>query len=224
MDICEIVEYKSVKVPVYYDDMCDWIADWEHIPTFVFEHGKYRLGHIHDVEGVANDLLYEYVSDDRISELEKIWGDAEDWSARQRLKAVEDTGEVVVLWVSAYEHGGISIWCEDSPRHFDSCWDCGTIGFAYIEKKNFVGEYNQYEASSWKEDAIEIIKEEVAEYSGYLNGEVYRCELPDGEVYSGYIGDCGLDMLEKDIREHLNYYIDETYFVHDVGHVQTMDC
>ena len=82
------------------------------------------------------------------------------------------------------DHSGVSI--RTAPFH--DTWDSGTIGYALCTKQNVIDRYGTDE--NWKQNAVEIIEDEVNQYDCYLKGAVYRVTLykydPDTRQWDVY--------------------------------------
>ena len=133
------------------------------------------------------------------------------FSECEMLDMIEATGEIVWLPISMYEHSGISIWLGGKDGHVDACWDCSTIGFAYVEKcmaeKEGVlrsgksGLYGGYK--SWQEWAYAVMEGEMKTYDQYVTGEVfgYMVEGGDGYCDDSCWGFFGTDQIPRMIEE-----------------------
>lgn len=113
------------------------------------------------------------------------------FSDREKLEMVEETGEIVWLPISMYEHSGINIWLGSTSGHPDARWDCSTIGFAYVERKTAEKEgalragndglYNGYK--SWQEWAYAMMEGEMETYNQYVTGQVFGYMVEGGDGY-----------------------------------------
>ncbi len=130
-------------------------------------------------------------------------------SIGDKLQLIEDTDEVVMLGISMYEHGGITLWLGSIDNHPDSRWDCSSIGFAYVEKS--VAEQEAPRNIDWKKWAYDRMEEEMEIYDDYVKGDVYGYTIEDenGNVTRdscwGFYGNLG----EKHLLEQTKYEIDE---------------
>ena len=103
----------------------------------------------------------------------------------EKMLLLENTGEVVTLPISMYEHSGISLWLGSKWCHPDAQWDCSSIGFAYVEKKTAKEEGmldpgDEYE-HDWKKWAYAMMDGEMETYNKYVSGEVYGYMIEDYE-------------------------------------------
>lgn len=96
----------------------------------------------------------------------------------------------VVLPVSAYEHGGITI-----SVGYRSGWDSGQLGFVYVSHEDIKKEYNVKRLTkNVLERAEKTLRSEVEIYDDYLTGNVYGYIIEDenGEHLDscwGFLGD-----------------------------------
>ena len=130
---------------------------------------------------------------------------------KEKLEMVEETGEIVWLPISMYEHSGISLWLGGKDGHPDAQWDCSTIGFAYVEKctaekegalrAGKTGLYNGHK--SWQEWAYAMMEIEMETYNQYVTGEVfgYMVEGGDGYCEDSCWGFFGTDEIPEMIKE-----------------------
>lgn len=103
----------------------------------------------------------------------------------EKMLLLENTGEIVTLPISMYEHSGISLWLGSKWGHPDAQWDCSSIGFAYVEKKTAKEEGmldpgDEYE-HDWKKWAYAMMEGEMETYNKYVSGEAYGYMIEDEE-------------------------------------------
>ncbi len=222
--VCEHRDYSLGDVHCIQDAVNElfssYVSDKAVIEYFVESRGA-KL--IPGEEGDSCDHYYEYESSYR-GETYKNYIDAdsqcgEDYIAGQmedelslneKLKLIDNTGEVATLPISMYEHSGISIWLGSTDGHPDARWDCSSIGFAYIEKATAEKEMPQRiltdeQKSDWKQFAYDMMESEMKTYSKFVSGEIYGYIIEDEYGEEGSDVDlCGCwgfydkdDMLEQ---------------------------
>ena len=106
-----------------------------------------------------------------------------------------------------YDHGGVVL----SLSPFSCPWDSGQIGFVAMTKdhvKEFFGDSMPWRLKDRREKVVKFVEETLAEYTAYLNGEVYQYAIQaDGEIVAGcggYIGEVGMKALKKDAAAEMN--------------------
>lgn len=149
---------------------------------------------------------------------------ADELDICEKMQLLEDTGEIVTLPISMYEHSGITLWLGSKWSHFDAQWDCSSIGFAYIEKSTAEKEMPQRkladgQENDWKKWAYDMMEGEMKTYDQYLRGEVYgyMIEDEDGEEASddllcgcwGFYGDEGKEEMLEDAKANIDAYLEK---------------
>lgn len=154
------------------------------------------------------DTVYIHADEDEDYIAEEM---AKYFNKKEKLDMIEETGEIVWLPISMYEHSDISIWLGGKEGHWDAQWDCSTIGFAYVEKctaekesalrADKSGLYNGHK--SWQEWAYAMMEGEIKTYNGYVSGEVfgYMVEGGDGYCSDSCWGFFGTDEIPRMIEE-----------------------
>ena len=92
----------------------------------------------------------------------------------------EQSGAYLVFPVYAYIHSCVAL----SINPFSCPWDSGQIGFAVISRADLEKEYGWKRVSPQRWRKLEqYLKNELDEYTAYLNGEVYGyvIETEDGD-------------------------------------------
>lgn len=166
---------------IEYDTDADSPREWDNLGYFITVDRNYRSPDDY------NGTIYNIV---------KSTGDvAESRDEHMKLikKAIkEDTGEKVVAIypVVKYEHS--AVYYSLGSR---SGFDCSNNGFYIVTNKT------QKTFGTPKSRFEKVIKEELAEYTKWVNGEVYRFTLfnKDGE----HEDSCGGFYSLEDIREYL---------------------
>lgn len=147
---------------------------------------------------------------------------AEEFSVIERIKLIEDTGEVVILPISVYEHSGITIWLGSKWGHLDASWDCSSIGFAYVEKstaekEGMLDPGDAFE-HNWKKWAECMMKSEMDVYNQFVTGEVYGYMIEDENGDEGshpdlcgcwdFFGDDGKKEMLSEAKADIDSYLE----------------
>lgn len=150
---------------------------------------------------------------------------AEEFSVIERIKLIEDTGEVVILPISVYDHSGITIWLGAKWSHPDASWDCSSIGFAYVEKstaeKEGMLDPGEKYKHDWKEWAYAMMEGEMETYDQFVRGEVYGYMIEDenGEEATdrdlcgcwGFFGDDGKKEMLSEAKANIDSYLERKH-------------
>lgn len=81
------------------------------------------------------------------------------------LSAFDEAG-YAICGIYRFEHGQVRYELGES-NPFSDPWDSGPVGFAFVSLDTL------HEEKMTKEDAIAYMKNEMAEYNAFVNGEVY---------------------------------------------------
>lgn len=139
----------------------------------------------------------------------------------EKLRLIDETGEVVLLPISMYEHSGISIWLGSTYGHTDARWDCSSIGFAYVEKATAEKEMpkrklTDEQKDNWKQWAYDVMEAEMKTYNKYVSGEVYGYMIEDEYGEEGSDTDlCGcwgfydLGEMLQEAKNDIDNYLDK---------------
>ncbi len=187
------------------------------------EEGDY-CDHYYEYQAkICGEIHTFYINADSDMDEDEIAGEMEDeLSLGEKLQLVEESGEVVILPISMYEHSGITLWLGSKGSHFDSQWDCSSIGFAYVEKITAKeegmlnpGEKYNYD---WKEWAYAMMEGEMETYDQFVRGEVYgyMIEDEDGEEATdrdlcgcwGFFGDDGKQEMLSEAKSDIDSYLE----------------
>lgn len=95
----------------------------------------------------------------------------------EEFKIRQDKGEIFMLPIYMYEHGGQTISLEDFHDRFDS----GVCAYAFVEKKRIFEEYPDATEENWEEKAYKAIQVEIDIYDKYIKGETYAWLLEKAE-------------------------------------------
>lgn len=182
MNEVETFKHEGMTVRICYDeDPIDPTKDYDQLTHMVCWHRRANLGH----ETVAWPM-----------------------SAKEVIRRARSRGEKIIamLPLYLYEHSGWTI----STGPFGCMWDSGQVGWAYVtkssaEKMGCVGIHYSHEGGNYVEDGTwdkarleDAIREDVALYDQYLQGECYgfivedkdRDEVDDGWGFLGNLEGC----------------------------------
>lgn len=151
-----------------------------------YEYKEKDTGSTYRIDAAMNDF-------DVAWEMEKYFG------LMEKLRLVTDTGNIVWLPISIYDHSGMSIWLGGTSGHADASWDCSTIGFAYVEKCVAEKEWTPNEKyGTWQDWAYAVMKAEMETYRGYVEGDAFGfvIEDEDGCEIDSCWGFIGTDLQE----------------------------
>lgn len=153
--------------------------EWDNLGKLSLHHRRYDL---------ANELGID--SDDYGS-----------WDEHEKAICKKLGRDAVILPVSMYDHGSISIYV-GSP----SCrWDSGQLGFVAVSREDIRKEYGVKRVTkSVMEKAIKCLTSEVETYSSYVNGDVFDFRFfKDGEeTDESFCGIIGYDGLKSELKSY----------------------
>lgn len=167
-------------VRTYYDNYPDNPRNWDNLGTMVCFHKRFDLWDTTDYRSVHYGA----------------WGDL-------RNDIEEKEGEVTILPLFLYEHGGITI--RTSP--FGCQFDSGQVGFIYVSKDKIEKEGID------ESKVIEYIENEVETYDKFLRGECFGYK-----VFK--IKTCSLGHKhEEEVESCFGYYDEDDCMTDGVGMV-----
>lgn len=167
-------------VRTYYDNYPDNPRSWDNLGTMVCFHKRFDLGDTTDYRSVHYGA----------------WGDL-------RNDIEEKEGEVTILPLFLYEHGGITI--RTSP--FGCQFDSGQVGFIYVSKDKIEKEGID------ESKVIEYLENEVETYDKFLRGECFGYK-----VFK--IKTCSLGHKhEEEVESCFGYYDEDDCMTDGVGMV-----
>ena len=167
-------------VRTYYDNYPDNPRNWDNLGTMVCFHKRYDLGDTTDYRSENYDA----------------WGDL-------RNDIEENEGEVTILPLYLYDHGGITI--RTSP--FGCQFDSGQVGFIYVSK-------DKIEKEGIDESrVIEYLENEVETYDKFLRGECFGYKVFKIKI-------CSLGHKhEEEVESCFGYYDEDDCMTDGVGMV-----
>jgi hypothetical protein len=195
-------EYRHKKdgriLRIFADENPENPREWDNFGVMVCRHPRYNLG------------------DEQLSrDFEGSFEDFKDYLIKER-------GAVVILPLRIYDHSGVSI-STSSEYPFNCRWDSSRVGYIFATREAIKKEYGLKKITAKvKAKVEEILKQEVAVYNQYINGDVYgfeivnvkRCNL--GHDHDEQVNSCwgffGSDFKENGLYDHA-----------DVGNIDEWD-
>lgn len=188
------------RIEVSADEDSESPRTWDHVGHMVCAHNKYNLG-----DEQANTRYYgnwgdwfehEVVAPDSTFELPDNLPMGDDYTDEEYDEAYEQyriglvnerMSDIAFLPLHLYDHSGISMSWTDATYPFCDGWDSGQVGWIYVWKEDWMK--NGGKENGWKDDALECLKNEVAEYNEWLEGNVFciTC-LEDDEAVDSICG------------------------------------
>lgn len=168
-------EYKGLNIYIIPDDdpQASDPMDWDNLGKQVYWHRRMNLGHCWKETNKYSPMewLEREINDDDVYE---------EWQEKhsRRLEYQDYLMELfmknnLVIPVSAYEHGGITISASGHRAGWDS-FDSGQLGFVYVSHEDIKKEFNVGRLTKKiLERAEKILRDEVSNYDDYLTGQVY---------------------------------------------------
>lgn len=208
-------EYKGLNIYIVHDDdpqTCDPM-DWDMLGKQVYWHRRMNLGHCYKEtrKYSPEDWLEHYIESDK--DLYEEWEDNYSGNMGYLPYLLEVFQEKnLVIPVSAYEHGGITISASGRRAGWDS-FDSEQLGFVYASHEDIKKEFNVKRLTKKVlERAEKILRAEVEEYDSYLTGQVYGFIIEDenGEQLDscwGFVGDYKYCL--EDARRSADYYVEQ---------------
>lgn len=138
---------------------------------------------------------------------------ADELTIAEKLGLIEQTGEVLWLPISAYEHGGITMWLGSIRGRYDAMWDCGTLGFAYMERETVEKHLNVAYYGTWQKAAENCMEGEMKDYDAYIQGLCYGYSIYDENSdnisggCSGFLGDDGYKEMIEEAKGDIDFFI-----------------
>jgi len=182
---------QGYTIKIFHDPDAESPREWDNLGTLICGHDRYTLGDKHSFGG-GREFLLDLLDLNNDCPL-----DVETLFERAAKTAV-------ILPVYLYDHSGLAM----NTTGFHCTWDSGQIGFIYVTLDDVRQEYSVHRVSAKRRNqAADILRQEVQTYSDYLSGSVYGyvLEQRDEEIEScwGFIGDyenCCLDEARSQTR------------------------
>lgn len=224
MEAVESYTYKKHRIEVHYDENSENPRTYyDHCSVMFLVGGRNNS----DVDEVEDNLPRKYIwqSDKRFSVEEPVdddiyWEEVSitkpdsfcNWDEVEEAVKLLYPG-CVLLSVYKYEHGGVAF----NTTGFSCPWDSGQVGYILVTKEVLDHEWN-----GDREKAESCLKAEVAEYSAWANGDVYRYEVyapsetedededddekePSTELLDSCCGYTNINECKKEAEDYVNY-------------------
>ena len=173
METVETINYRGREIEIFQDeDSMNPRTDFDNLGTMVCFHSRYNLGDKN--HGFDPDSLREYVNSNEVA---------------------------IILTLSVYEHGGISM--NTGAR---LCrWDGTQVGVIYVTKEKIRQEYGVQRISEKLLQRITgYLRDEVGTYDQYLRGDVYGYNAGEDSCWGFY----GYDHKKSGLLEYAQDAID----------------
>ena len=176
-------EYKGLNIYIIPDDdpQANDPMDWDMLGKQVYWHRRYTLGHCHKETSKYSTM--EWLEREINEDVYDLW--VENYSKKNpRMEYQDYLMEIflkknLVIPVSCYEHGGITISASGRRAGWDS-FDSGQLGFVYVSHEDIKKEYNVKRLTkNVLERAEKTLRSEVETYDDYLTGNVYGYIIED---------------------------------------------
>ena len=165
---------KEYLLTVEHDDYAESPRDmYDNISTIYCWHKHYTIGDDKPKEKTAWDVLADMC--EKYTNMEA--DDIDAASENDMIRELQQAKDIVIKYISCYEHSGITISTAITTYPYNDRWDSGIIGFAFIDKETF--EINCGAYKDWKYQAMDIIDSEVKTLDDYLRGEVFCYTLEE---------------------------------------------
>lgn len=165
---------KEYFLTVEQDDYAENPRDmYDNISTIYCWHTYYIIGDDKPKEKTARDVLADMCEKYTNMEADDIDAASED----DMIRELQQAKDIVIKYISCYEHSGITISTAITTYPYNGRWDSSIIGFAFIDKETFETNCGAYK--DWKRQAMDIIDSEVKTLDDYLRGEVFRYTLEE---------------------------------------------
>jgi hypothetical protein len=172
----------SYKLRIVRDEDPISPREWDNVGTIVARHRRYDLndGHAPQID----------------------WSDFDCWEAvEQHLR--DECGATVVLPVYLYDHSGVAL----STVPFSCRWDSGRVGTIYATADSVASLIG---SAADAEAVREALQAEVADYSRYVEGDVWGFVVLDqwGNVVDSCFGFYDRDDAENQGQASLRHHIE----------------
>ena len=165
---------KEYFLTVEQDDYAENPRDmYDNISTIYCWRTYYIIGDDKPKEKTARDVLADMC--EKYTNMEA--DDIDAASENDMIRELQQAKDIVIKYISCYEHSGITISTAITTYPYNDRWDSGIIGFAFIDKETF--EINCGVYKDWKRRAMDIIDSEVKTLDDYFRGEVFRYTLEE---------------------------------------------
>jgi hypothetical protein len=208
----DTTDFGDYRIEVKQDfDPINPRKDWDNFGHMICFHPRYDLGDehsykdveawVHDVSGLYEDELTDYLDEDEISRC---------WDAAH--------ANHIIMPLYLYDHSGITM----NTTGFSCPWDSGCVGIIYVSLDEVRKEHGWKRITKARRKQIEkYLTGEVSTYDDYLTGNIYGFmvtrEDEDGEevdidscwgFYGYYTDDNGY--MVSVIKDAIKYDIEHT--------------
>lgn len=125
---------KEYFLTVEQDDYAENPRDmYDNISTIYCWHTYYIIGDDKPKEKTARDVLADMC--EKYTNMEA--DDIDAASENDMIRELQQAKDIVIKYISCYEHSGITISTAITTYPYNDRWDSGIIGFAFIDKETF---------------------------------------------------------------------------------------
>ena len=120
----------------------------------------------------------------------------------------DPTAYAVCLPVYMLDHSGIAL----STADFCDRWDSGQVGWIYATRAKILDNFQRkHLTAAVRQQAIDVLKSEIAEYGRYVNGECYGYVIKDddGDELDACWGFIGFEYVQDEAKRQADYYADK---------------
>ena len=202
-------ENDQYRLRIEQDEYPDNPREWDNLSTMVCWHRRYGLGDKHNYK--TPEDFYFSLAEELVGDTDKV----NEMSSEEIEALVLTSKELVIMPLYLLDHSGLTIStsCIMFSAVDSAGWDWGQVGWAYITMDKMREEFGDISDEELREQAEEIIEDEVEIYNDYLNGNVYsfilerkaecdKCGHVEYEVVDACGGFYGSD-YEEQIRDVL---------------------
>jgi len=184
--------------------------EWDNLGHMVCWHNRYTLGD-EGLPASPEDWFYDMAC--------ALPGDcrkAERLCEQGRLQEyVLGHPDLLYLDLFLFDHSGLAM--STSSRTFRACdplgWDWGQVGYIYVTKDELRAEFGVQRLSKARlKQAEEILRQEVAVYNMWLQGDVWAYTIESrstGEILDSCGGCYGIDALRFQVPEEYHDLLEE---------------
>ena len=168
--------HQGHTIKIYHDPDAEDPREWCNLGTLICWHRRYRLGDSHQndsPEAFLRDLAG--VSDQSDLSMDRLRDRAER--------------KAIILPVFLYDHSGLAM----NTVGFHCPWDSGQVGYVYVTLEAVRKEFGVKRVTkALREQAVDILRGETADYDSYLGGRVYGYIVEQGgeeiDACWGFVG------------------------------------
>ena len=181
--------HNGVRLTIGHDSFAESPREWDNSWSLSCSHRMYDLG---DEDCRLNVRDYDSWEE---------YGKA--------LREEYDIVEMVPLYMTDHSYLALSI-VDPNDR-----WDSGQIGFAFLTAENQKDHAGAYGITDLHEASLEVLKQELKVYEGYLNGETYSIRVENvntGEMIDSIGGFYGTDFSANGLDDNIpEEFVDDVH-------------